>query len=393
MRILFIGAGKYQLPGILKAKEMGIYTIAIDGDPNAIGLKKADESAVIDLLNLEKCLEFAKSKQIDGVLTVAADIIVPTVAYISEKLKLPGIKYETALISTNKYKQRERMKNASISCPHFRMIAKEEEIESINSEFSFPIIVKPVDSAGSRGVSYVSNSKLLKEAYLKAKGFSRSGNVIVEEFIQGFEISIEAFSYENQISILALSKKERTSPPNMLDISVTFPADISETIQKKAIEIAKRTINAVGIDFAVVHMEAIVTPTEDVVPVEIAARGPGFKVFTDIIPNVTGIDVLRQLINLSLGKPVNFEKTKNLASTIIFLDSKEGIVKSIKNIEKIRSKSEISEFELYITVGDRTNNLESGSDRVGHIIVYGKSPKETLKIAHDAKNMVEIEVE
>ncbi|MHA1516235.1 MAG: ATP-grasp domain-containing protein, partial [Candidatus Heimdallarchaeaceae archaeon] len=147
-KLLFVGAGVYQLPGIRKANEEGFVTLAIDGDPKAIGLQEANLGKHLNILDKELCLKFAKEHEIDGVLTIASDVAVPTVAYIAEQMHLPGISTTIAEVSTNKYLQRQKMVEAGIKCPIFEIVGSEEELNDALNKFQYPVVIKPIDSAG-----------------------------------------------------------------------------------------------------------------------------------------------------------------------------------------------------------------------------------------------------
>lgn len=387
-KLLFVGAGVYQLPGIRKANEEGYVTIAIDGDPKAIGLQEANLGKHLNILDKELCLKFAKEHEIDGVLTIASDVAVPTVAYIAEQMHLPGISTNTAEVSTNKYLQRQKMIEAGIKCPIFEIVGSEEELNDALNKFQYPVVIKPIDSAGSRGVFYVDTDEKLYSSFPTSMRYSKVKKVIIEEFIDGFEVSIEAFSCFGETKIIALSRKERTAPPHMLDTSVTFPAQLSEDMIEKVKKIGIATIKAIGIDHAPIHLELLISPNEEVVPVELAARGPGFKVFTDIIPYVTGVDVLKASLDLALGKKPDLQITQNKAASVVFLEAIDGFVEEIRGVEIARAYPEVYDLDIYVKRGDKTRKLSSGQDRVGHVIVFGNHAGEVLTRAKEIGEMI-----
>lgn len=171
--IMFIGAGKYQLPGIEKAKDLGLKVVAIDRDPNAAGLKAADGPIVLDIKDIEGSIRVAKENNIDGVLTIASDIAIPTIAAVANELGLPGISPEVAKIATNKALMREKFVEYDVPSPRFRNVRTLDEAREAAEEIGFPVVIKPIDNAGSRGVTKVDNMKDVKKAYLSSKEFSR----------------------------------------------------------------------------------------------------------------------------------------------------------------------------------------------------------------------------
>lgn len=391
-KIMFVAAGPFQKKGIEKAKEMGLYVIATDGDPKAVGLSLADKSYIVDVKDVEKNLEIAKEEKIDGAMALASDVSVRTVASINESLGLPGINREVAERCLDKEFMRKAFMANKVPSPKSYAVYSIEDLINKSKLVKFPAVVKPADSAGSRGVQKIERPKDLPDAYKKAIGYSSKKKVLIEEFMEGLEVSVEAFVVEGKIYIIALSDKVRTSPPYLLDIQVTFPSAYSKKIQGKIIDVAKQAIKAVGVTMGPIHMELMMTKNGPV-PVELAARGPGFKVFTDMIPMVTGIDILKASVDLSVGRRPNLTHTKNMASSIKFISVDSGVVKSIGGLSEIRKMDGIYEIEIYAKPGDKTRALTSGADRIGHIISYTPTRKEALRVIDKAVNKLIIKID
>ena len=389
---MFVGAGNYQKKGIEKAKEMGLLVIATDGNPDAPGLKIADLAYVIDVKNFEENLEIARKNVIDGILTIASEVGVRTVAYICQELKLPGITMEVADRCTDKDFMRKVFRNANVPVPISHSVFDLQELIQKVEEIGFPIVIKPADSAGSRGVKKVENNYELEDAFYNAMSYSGKKKVIVEEFMEGVESSVEAFVCENKINILALSDKVRTAPPYLMDTTVIFPSAYPLEIQHNIIDIAKQAINAVGIKMGAVHLEIMMT-SNGPIPVEIAARGAGFKIYSDILPNVTGIDILKATIQCALGDSADLSKTKAMASVLKFIEAKPGKIKKIINLDIAKEVPGIYEIEIYKKPGEIIRPLQSGDDRIGHIISFGNSRLDAINSIKNVENILEIIVE
>ncbi len=391
-RILFIGAGPYQKKGIETAKKMGLYVIAADGNPNAPGLPLADKEYDVNVTDVNANLEIARKEKIDGVCAVASDISMRSVATISEILGLPGISRDVAERCLDKELMRKAFVAAGVPSPKSFAVYTVPELLKISKQLSFPVVIKPSDSAGSRGVRRVDSQKGLKDAFENAVGLSSQKKVIIEEFMEGVECSVEAFVVGGEIHIITLSDKVRTKPPILTDIEVSFPSAYPEKIQKEIIDVAKRAIRAVGVKDAPIHMELMMTKSGPV-PVELAARGPGFKLFTDIIPEVTGINVLKALIDLSVGKKPVLRRAKHKASVIRFFSTEvAGTVKSIEGVEEIRKMRGVYEIIMYVNPGDRARALTSGQDRLGHIISMAPSLAEAHTVVERALARLSIEI-
>jgi biotin carboxylase len=390
-KIMCVGAGAYQKKGIETARKMGLYVIATDMDPRAVGFSSADKSYVVDVKNIKDNLKIARAEKIDGVVAIASDVSVMTVAAISEALGLPGINKEVAGHCLDKEFMRKAFVAGGVPSPKFFAVYSVKDLLEKSKLLRFPVVVKPADSAGSRGVQKIKNKKDLAKAYEKAIGYSSKKKVIVEEFMEGVEVSVEAFVVKGKIHIIALSDKIRTLPPYLLDIQVTFPSAYPEKVQEKIIDVAKRAIKAVGVENGPIHMELMMTK-DGPVPVELAARGPGFKVFSDIIPMVTGVDVLKATLDLAIGNKPNLEHTRKKASSIKFFSAAVGKVGSIEGIEKIKKMPGIYEIEMYVKSGDKTRNLTSGSDRIGHIISFASSRKRAVGIIEKAVKKLKVKI-
>jgi len=391
-KVMFIGAGDYQKKGIEKAKEMGLVVIATDGNPDASGLKIADFAYVIDVKNFEKNLEIARKNAIDGILTIATEVGVKTVSYICQELNLPGIKMEVADRCTDKELMRKLFRDANIPVPLSYPVFNLQELTQKAEKIGFPVVIKPADSAGSRGVKKVDNNNELENAFFSAMSYSVKKKVLVEEFLEGVESSVEAFVTDKKINILELSDKIRTAPPYLLDTTVIFPSAYPLKIQHNIIDIAKKAINAVGINIGAVHTEIMMTPSGPV-PVELAARGAGFKVYTDILPKVTGIDILKATIQCALGDPVDLSRTKAVASVLKFVEVKPGKIKKIINLEIAKEIPGIYEIEIYKKAGEIIEPLQSGEDRIGHIISFGDSRVDAINSIKNAENILKIIME
>ena len=182
---MFVGAGNYQKRGIEKAKEMGLLVVATDGNPDSPGLEIADFAYVVDVKNFEKNLEIARKNSIDGVLTIASEVSVRTVAYICQELKLPGISMDTADKCTDKDLMRRVFGNSNVPVPISHSVFNLQELFQKVKEIGFPIVIKPADSAGSRGVKKIENDYELEAAFYNAMSYSGKKKVIIEEFMDG----------------------------------------------------------------------------------------------------------------------------------------------------------------------------------------------------------------
>jgi biotin carboxylase len=392
--LMFIGAGKYQVPGIKRAKELGLKVIAVDKDPKAPGFELADIPLTIDILDVPKCLEAAKKYKIDGVLTVASDLALPTVAALVEELRLPGVSRKVAEAVTNKAVMRERFKEHDVPSTRFFKVKTLEEAKAAVKKAGFPCVIKPVDNAGSRGVSKVDDMKGLETSFNTAKKYARTGVLLVEEWMEGTEVAADGFVIGGKAHVVTVSDKIRTPPPYLLDTTVIFPSGRPKKLQDKIRAVAAQGIKAVGLDNSPFHMELMVNdPHDDSVRiVEMAGRGAGFNVFTDIIPNISGIDFNEVLIRLTLGETVTLKAKKHEAAILLLIGGHKGVLRSCSGIEKVKALVGETNAEVYIKPGDEVRDLTSGSDRIAHIIAYDKTRQKALDKAEKAEKMLKFDI-
>ncbi|MFC1874503.1 ATP-grasp domain-containing protein [Chloroflexota bacterium] len=391
-KVLIIGAGPAQYKGIVKAKEMGLVTIATDRNPKSPGLAVADIPVVMDVKDCENSIKVARQHRIDGVFSIASEVSVRTVAAVAEELGLRGLSRQVARVATDKALMREKYLAQGVPSPLFRVVHTLEEAAQAVEELALPAVIKPADNAGSRGVARLDRKSQLESAFRKAKGFSEQGKVMIEQFMDGVEVSVEAFVSRDEIKILALSDKIRTPPPYLLDTTVIFPSNYPGEVRSRIREVATKAIKAVGINEGPVHIEIMMT-ADGPKMVELAARGPGFKVFTNMIPYVTEVDIVEGVIKQALGEEPDLEIRAHRASVLKFVGARPGKIKNISGIEQVKNMSGVHDFELYLGIGDEIKPLTSGEDRIGHIISFAVSREKALEITEKAESLLEIEVE
>lgn len=389
--IVLIGAGPFQMPGILEAKRLGYFVVAIDGAPDAYGFKYADQHFVANIKDAEACLEIVKKLNPVAVFALATEVAVVTVAKICAALGLPGISPEAALNSTNKKLMRRCFLKANLPSPQFFPLSDQQTMREKAASVGYPVVLKPADSAGSRGVSIVEKESDLPAAFEHAMKYSTSGEVLLEEYMDGIEISVEAFIQDGKVTILALSDKVRTPWPYPMDTRVIFPSNKPQDIQDRARSIAEQAIKACKIDNAVIHMEMMVTKKGPMM-VELASRGAGFHVFSKMLGWVCGINTVELLIDISVGKKIELKEIKQRGAVLSFPSLKSGIVKSIAGLEEVKAMPGIHDAELYIKPGATVNELKSGADRIGHLIAYGEDRDDALRIADLAEQKLKIEI-
>lgn len=365
-KLLIIGAGFLQDFVILKAKELGYYTIAIDGSPDAIGLKHADKAAVIDIVDQQACYEFAKNLNIQGVLTAATDYGVLSTSYIAERLRLPGLNYESAKRIKNKYEVRKKLIE---SCVDDMQEAFEVDtytnLTTLN--LHFPVMVKPCDGSGSRATMRVDYFDDLEYACNIAIGASLRKSALIETFVQGNEYGAESLVVNGDIHILGIMKKWMTKPPYYAELGHQIPSELPEELENKAIDCVKKTIKALSINHGAVNMDLIISQEGNVHVVDVGARMGGNMIGPCIIPIGTGINYVENLIKISVGDEPEWNRKQSRNVVTRLLAFKGGIIKRLPDFDNLARQYSVSIFH-HMKIGNVVNEYHSNLDGCGYIV-------------------------
>ena len=278
-RLAVIGASYLQLPLVKKAKEKGLYTLCFAWVEGAVCKDEADEFFPISIVEKEQILEVCREKQIDGICTIASDVAAPTVAYVAEKMGLVGNTYEVALRANNKYLMRQAFSAAGIPCPSYKKVTSYEQLDSV--ALRFPVIVKPTDRSGSLGITKVEQIDDLRTAVETALASSFKHEAIVEEFIEGREISVEFISYHGIHYPSQITDKVTTGAPHFVELEHHQPADFTKEQYDQIYDLTKRALNALGVTNGASHSEYKITVDGKIYVMEIGARMGGDFIGSD----------------------------------------------------------------------------------------------------------------
>ncbi len=390
--IFILGGSRLQVPAIIKAKQEGLYVYVLDYDPKAVGIKYADKFLEISTLDKVAVLEAAEKYKPEYIITSTSDMPVRTVSWVCEKLGMrSGISYQGAIYATDKIEMRKRMRECQVPIPFFYEINSYDEfvgvIESIDSKF----IIKPSDNSASRGVILVDKNKQpnYEEIYSYCKNYSRSGKVLVEEYLEGPEVSVESFSENGQHFIITITDKIVSELPFFVELGHTEPSRLSDVVQEEIKSVALAAINAIGMKDGPTHTEIKVTHDGPKL-VEIAARLGGDYITSKLVPLSTGVNMINCEIFSSLGKKINIRKNKNNGAAIRFIHGINGKLDSIEGIDDALAVDGVEEVEIYSNSGSAIREPENSSDRIGHIIAIGVNAEEAANNADKALKKIKI---
>lgn len=390
-KIMILGASILQLPAIEKAKEMGLDVVVVDMNPNAIGFEIPEiKKEIISTIDVPAIIEAAKRHQIDGIMTLATDMPMRSVAAVAEQMGLVGIDKDTAVKATNKAEMRKALQKAGVPIPKFFVVSNEEEYKEAVKEFDVPFIVKPADSSGSRGIFEVidiTNAELVKKAYEYCKPYSKVGDVVVEEYMNGPEVSVETLTINGVCHVIQITDKLTTGAPHYVEMGHSQPTKHSDEIASRIAEIAKEANKAIGIKNGPSHTEIIVTSQGPKV-VELGARLGGDNITTHLVPLSTGVNMVECCIKIALGEMPDIKHKWSRGSAIRYFEQHAGIIESIQGIDKAKRIPGIQQISIVHGAGEKITEIESSGSRMGFVIAQSSNAESAIKICTDALALI-----
>lgn len=399
--LFFIGAGTEMVPGIIWAREMGLNVIATDQNPKAPGFQYANSYEVVSTRDIQGTLKAACKHNsfsgIDGVMTLACDVPL-TVSTIAKHFNLPGLNYTTAGILQNKLHMKILLRDKGIPIPDFVSCNKLEDAIKISKKMGFPLVFKPIDSSGAKGVILVRNQNEVSDAFFWSLKYNISTDgILIEKFIPGLQISTESLVYQNLIFTTGFADRNYDNVarfwPYIIEDGHTIPSVLSQNEYQQVISMVERTIIALGINFGVGKGDLVMGPNGPVV-IEFAGRLSGGCFSTYTVPLATGVNIVKQVIKLSVGEPLIDEDlspkwNKGVAQRYFF--PKPGKVVAIKGIDKLKDFQWVKAMEIYAQPGDCILPVTNHTQRSGYLITVGNDREEAVERAEWARKRILIE--
>jgi biotin carboxylase len=396
--ILILGGGVMQMPAIRIARRKGWRVSVADGNPEAPGRAECDHFAAVDLKDRDGITELGRrliaDGGLDGVFTAGTDFST-SVAWVCEKLGLPGIPYRTAVAATDKLVMREAFRAAGVPCPRFAGWKGEGDPAAAAraAGLAFPLVAKPVDNMGARGVRRVESPGELGPACASARAASRAGAVIIEEFMEGPELSLDAIVYRGAATVCGVADRDIRFPPFFVEMGHTMPSGLDAGTIEAACEVFRAGIAALGISLGAAKGDIKVTPRGPMIG-EIAARLSGGYMSGWTFPFSSGVEVTEAALNLAVGLPPGdvCPRWNRVSAERAFI-SIPGTVARIFGVEEARALPGVREVFLRVSRGSRavfpTNNVE----KCGNLITCAATREEAEGQARAALAAIRIRLE
>lgn len=394
--ILIIGGGLLQVPIIQTAKTMRLHTVVADMNPSSIGFQIADEAILMSTKDVEGMVreskKFAQNSPIHGVITAGTDASM-TVAAVASALQLPGIRFVDAEAASNKVKMRQRLKEFGMPIPRFAPVWSLLDAKEALDSLTFPLVMKPADNMGARGVIKVNHKDDLPTAFRHAKRFCPTGELILEEYMEGPELSVDALAFHGQIRMTGIADRIIEREPYFIEVGHNMPSAMPKEILEEVERVMAGGMRALGIHLGAGKGDIKVTK-EGVKIGEIAARLSGGFMSAFTYPLSTGVNLNRAALLISLGEtPDNLDPVLSRVSIERSLLSKPGKLISIGGVEEIKKIDGVSEVFIQSKPGDIIKEPTNNIDKSGHVIIVANNLKDADLVFEKVKKTIRFEVD
>lgn len=395
-RILFLGGSKFQIPPIKYAKEQGYYVITCDYLPENPGHKFSDEYHNVSTTDKDAVLHLAESLNVDGIVAYASDPAAPTQAYVANKLNLPSNPYESVEILTRKDLFRDFLDKHNFLVPKSKSFYKIAEASDWIDEVNLPLIVKPVDSSGSKGVTKVEKKEEIFEAFEYALQFSREKKIVIEEFFvrDGYQVAGDGFIVNGELVFRCWANEHFDKLCNSLvPIGESFPSTMNKYTIQQAHSETQRLLDLLNMKMGALNFDFHHNKNGDFSFLELGPRNGG-NLIPEVIKYATGVDLIKYTVDSALGldcSDLEMKDTKGFYSSYMLHSIKDGIVKDIWYSNEI--KENIVEKMITVKVGDSVKKFDSSNETLGTMIMRFSSQEEMLEKMDNMENYLKVIVE
>ena len=396
-KLLLLGGSRYLLPVIEAAKQLGIYTISCDYLPDNIAHKYSDEYRNVSIIDKEAVLAAARELQVDGVMSFACDPGVVTAAYVAEQMGLPSCgSYESVCILQNKGLFRQFLTEHGFTVPAAKGYTRIEDALNDTELFHWPVIVKPTDSAGSKGVTRVDNPAALEESIRYALSFSHCDEFIIEDFIEkkGFSSDTDCFSVDGKLQFVSFSSQrfDESAENPYTPSAYSWPASISPAHQQELTDELQRLLTLLHMGTSIYNVETREGTDGRAYIMEVSPRGGGNRL-AEMLRYATGVDLVTNAVRAAVGLPTEGVEQKpydGCWAEIILHSDTAGVFDRLWIAEEIRGN--IVEEDLWITPGTKVGGFSAANEAVGTLVLKFETEEQLQRVMNDVPRYVKVQL-
>ena len=394
-KLMILGASENQLPLIKSAKKLGCRVILCDYSNDNVGIKYSDSFYCVSTLDKEAVLDVAKKEGIDGIIT-NSEPAMPIASYVGNKLELPSNPYKSIITLSRKDLFREFLRRNGFNCPQSYDTDNYKKALNNIQGFKMPLMIKPIDSSGSRGVSRINSIDELKDAFDIAMNFSKSKHIIIEEFIErthDYMIGGDIFVLNGEVVFWGLMNSMRDNEVSeFVPVGTSFPTFVSDEQLKTIKATISRILKLLNIEFGPFNLELMFDKNNQMYAIEINPRNGGNRI-PEILKDATGVDLIKYNIKAALGDntlKISNKYSEKYMSTYVLHAHKNGVLKNINYDNRI--KDNILETKMNIKIGNTVEKFNSADKLIGIIFLEFQSIDEMRYKLDNINELIEIEI-
>ncbi len=398
--LIIIGGGFLQVPLINTAISMGLGTIVFDMSKDALGMRLAHHPILMSTRDIEGCVrearKLAKNLDIHGVITAGTDAS-QAVAAIAGALGLAGIRYSDAQACSNKVLMRRRLRDHKLPIPDFYPVWSLKEAREAMDCLNFPLVLKPAENMGARGVIKIESRQEMQTAFRHSKKYSTTGEMIIEEYMLGAELSVDALAWQGQFQITGIADRIISREPFFIELGHNMPSSQTVEIQEEASHLMVQAMQALGIHTGAAKGDLKIT-SDGVKVGEVAARLSGGFMSSHTYPLHCGANLLKAAIEISLNKaPSSIEESLKQSRQVIAIErsilAPPGKIIQISGVDTMASINNIKHIYINRKAGDIMPHITSNIDKLGHIIATGNTLEEAESAVEQSLSHLELAVD
>lgn len=396
-RVLILPAGIEQVHIIRRAKALGLFVVAIDSSPEAVGFAFADVAEVASPRDVERCLAIARTHAVDAVVADQCDYSLFASACIGELLGLHAPSVRAAQFATNKRLMREEVGRAGLAQPLFRACRTLEDACAAVDETGLPSIFKPVDNRGCFGVSTVHDETQVKASFYDALMNAHSREVLAETFLDGTMVAVDGYCFRpDHYLALGIATKRKVGGRRNVDMEVMYPAELTDGTIRRILQYNRDVVAALGLSFGATHGEYLVTGDGTPYLIEIANRGGGVLTAPVIVPSLSFAPISDLLLQNAFGEfpaPDGVEPAPQPRSTVLsFIDfNARGTLTAVEGVDEALAMPGVLAVHLLVPVGQPLPDITHGPSRHGFVIATGRTPAATRQLVSRVRDTVRIQ--